>query len=228
MDIVAPTSVYLYYDASDILIYVGITSRGIKRNVEHNTTKDWWRFVARQEVEHFDTRHEALAREKALIATHSPPFNTHHNPDSAKAREAYLLFSAAMAQPTEWKEEIKAAGMRLPLDFHDFGRGEHLTLRTRLEDASIAAAIRLDPDLPPPRALGLRKTGRVTEVEKVGPVVLFKLSSTRQHPLYDSWVFLKFHPKQRHLVIRHITTRMDHSNPRLCTSKCPQAKGAAA
>ena len=35
MSIVTPTSVYLYYDQHDILIYVGITSRGVRRNIEH-------------------------------------------------------------------------------------------------------------------------------------------------------------------------------------------------
>lgn len=94
---VTPTSVYRYYDRHAVLIYVGITDRDIRRNLEHNKKAAWWPYVVRQEVDHFESRPEALAREKELIRQFRPPFNTQHNPDSPALREAYLAFVAAGA-----------------------------------------------------------------------------------------------------------------------------------
>jgi hypothetical protein len=90
------TSLYRYFDDGGALIYVGITGRGIARNVEHDKTKDWWRFVAHQEVEHFATRRAALAAERAAIEAHRPPFNTQHNIDHARARGEYLRYRSAL------------------------------------------------------------------------------------------------------------------------------------
>jgi predicted GIY-YIG superfamily endonuclease len=87
-----PTSVYLYFVRSNLLLYVGVTSRGAVRQREHNTDKDWWTYVARQQVEHYPTREEALRRERELITLLAPPFNSMHNPDR-EAREAYLALA---------------------------------------------------------------------------------------------------------------------------------------
>jgi hypothetical protein len=84
-----------------MLLYVGITSRGQSRNREHNQSKDWWRFVTTQSVEHHPSRPEALRRERALIRQFRPPFNTVHNPDHAATRQAYLDFRASGGRPSE-------------------------------------------------------------------------------------------------------------------------------
>lgn len=88
-----PTSVYLYFDRGNLLLYVGITSRGPMRQHEHNTDKDWWTYVVRQQVEHYPTRAEALQRERELIELLSPPFNSKHN-RNREAREGYLRLAA--------------------------------------------------------------------------------------------------------------------------------------
>lgn len=84
------TSVYRYYDNGGVLLYVGITDRGVRRNREHNATKDWWRFVSGQKVEHFPTRNAAESRERELIQQFRPPFNIQHNPSHEHARRTYL------------------------------------------------------------------------------------------------------------------------------------------
>ena len=89
------TSVYRYYDKQGLLLYVGITERGIKRNREHNATKEWWQHVAYQEVDHFTTRSDAEARERALITQHRPPFNIQHNPDWRDTKAVYLAFAGS-------------------------------------------------------------------------------------------------------------------------------------
>lgn len=85
-----PTSVYRYYDACGVLIYVGITAHGVQRNKQHNGDKAWWPFVATQELDHFPTRALAEAEEKRLIRLHRPPFNRQHNPDHVARRAAYM------------------------------------------------------------------------------------------------------------------------------------------
>lgn len=87
-----PTSVYLFYDKDGVLLYVGITARGIARQGEHNSAKEWWPFVARQEVEHYPNRKHAAGRERGLIRRYRPPFNKQHNPDHEITRAAYLDF----------------------------------------------------------------------------------------------------------------------------------------
>ena len=89
------TSVYRYYDLNGLLLYVGITSRGISRNREHNTTKEWWGYVTRQVVDHYATRAEALDVERVLIRSFRPPFNAQHNPSHDQDKRAYLAFAAA-------------------------------------------------------------------------------------------------------------------------------------
>lgn len=84
------TSVYKYFDAFGVLIYVGITSTGITRNRQHNSDKEWWPFVAQQEVEHCDSREKAHAREVELIKAFGPPFNKQHHENHKAARRAYL------------------------------------------------------------------------------------------------------------------------------------------
>lgn len=89
MDNCQPTSVYKYYDSWGVLLYVGITSRGAARNVEHDG-KIWWQYVSRQEVEHCESREDALNVEAKLIKEYCPPFNIQHNKFSADSRDAYL------------------------------------------------------------------------------------------------------------------------------------------
>jgi predicted GIY-YIG superfamily endonuclease len=86
------TSLYLYYDRRNVLLYVGITSRGMVRNSEHNKTKEWWPHVSRQDVRHYATRDDALAVERALIVEHRPPFNSQHNCDHQVLAAAYLRY----------------------------------------------------------------------------------------------------------------------------------------
>lgn len=95
-----PTSVYRYFDSSGVLIYVGITGTATARNRQHNDDKEWWPWVAKQEIEHFPSRSEALGREKTLISQFRPPFNKVHNQHSAAIRTAYVAARQAGAFDT--------------------------------------------------------------------------------------------------------------------------------
>jgi hypothetical protein len=102
------TSLYRYFDSLGVLLYVGITDRGNQRNSEHDKSKNWWTFVARQEVSHFETREDALAAERACIAMHRPPFNKQHNPDHDKTKAAYLSYVGGLntADPRDVLERV--------------------------------------------------------------------------------------------------------------------------
>jgi hypothetical protein len=221
-----PTSVYLYYDAHGVLIYVGITRRGLRRQGEHNATKEWWPFVAQQKVEHFTSRDAAMDRERSLIEVHNPPFNKQHNRVHRQVREAYLLFAAAVAQPVRWQEAVRAIDMRLELDPHTFGdHGNHI-LRTRIDDAELAAVLRVEKlgNGEWPRVFGLndKKSGHAVKIEHRGPIALIHLGAPRKHPLRDGVASVKFSSDQKGLRLRNIHVRLDHSDPTLCSRRCPE------
>lgn len=119
-----PTSLYFYYDRNDLLLYVGITKRGISRNFEHNSTQEWWPFVARQEVEHHPTREGAAAAEKNLIKQMRPVFNKQHNPAHHELREAYLTLSESGGLPH--RETAYQELKWLPLSFVSFDGNKFL------------------------------------------------------------------------------------------------------
>lgn len=105
-------SVYRYYDQSGVLIYVGITSRGIARNREHNRSRPWWPYVVRQEVEHLPNRSAALTRERELIERYWPPFNTQHNPSAAAVLDDYQRYCRNPGNPEPIRRQLRSS---LPL-----------------------------------------------------------------------------------------------------------------
>ncbi len=217
-----PTSVYLYYDHYDFLIYVGVTSRGITRNREHNTTKEWWSFVARQEVEHFASRPEALKRERGLIRGHLPPFNTQHNSDHMNARIAYLHFRQARTlEPTSVTEWLKSQGKTLSLDLH---ATDHLAFQTRLEAASVAPllTIKQGPDAPPVHGVrGKSGCTRLSRVQHSGAVAVLHTSKQHVHPFTRAEAHVKYDTKTKSVLITGLQVVLDHSEGRLCDRRCP-------
>ena len=139
-----PTSVYRYYDKHGVLLYVGITGRGMARNGEHNKTKEWWQYVTRQEVEHYKTRRAAHSTEKKLIRQHRPPFNVQHNPGHAETREAYLSLRNAH-RPIDVDALLRrkvGSPNRLYLDVASV-HGDIVTLASHPEDEAAVRALSL-------------------------------------------------------------------------------------
>lgn len=95
-------SVYQYRDARGILLYVGITSQGLGRQLQHMAQSEWYRYYSTQSVEHYETREDAKARETWLIKSERPIFNRQENGEWQKRRSAYLaLFDPDREQPRE-------------------------------------------------------------------------------------------------------------------------------
>jgi len=109
-----PTSLYLYYDKFNVLLYVGITARGIRRNHEHAETQPWWRYVAHQEVTHLPSRRAALRVERETIIRRSPPFNRTHNPGHEELAAAYHRFHARAEEQRRTDAEVSAVTVETP------------------------------------------------------------------------------------------------------------------
>lgn len=73
-----PTSLYRFFDESERLLYVGVTS--VPRwDGGHRRDKPWWTQVHKATVEHFDERTVALTAERYAIKTEGPEHNVVHN-----------------------------------------------------------------------------------------------------------------------------------------------------
>lgn len=169
-----PTSLYQYFDQHGVLIYVGITDRGTKRNWEHNTTKEWWPYVDRQAVTHFPDREAALDAERTLIRAHQPPFNKQHNVAHDDVLSAYLAFTAAprmnAAALFHTLEKSSKGKRRLPLVPHDdAGR---LAFRTHLEHAALAMSLYVKPRHKVRVTNNGRLSSLVEELRATGPLML--------------------------------------------------------
>lgn len=91
------TSVYQYRDSRGILLYVGITSQGVGRQLQHMAKAEWYRYYTTHTLENYDSREEAKARESWLIKRERPVFNRQENPDWREMRRAYwTMFDPGM------------------------------------------------------------------------------------------------------------------------------------
>lgn len=195
---VDPTSVYRYYDHHGLLLYVGITKQRGGRNLQHNSTAEWWPFVERQEIEHHPSRESASAREKLLIRTFRPPFNRQHNLDGANLREAYLAFAAnpvdSMTAQAIYEALPSAGSPRrpggrypgrwLPLDIV-YQTEDSVVLRTNLHHAPLAAALRLSgAGVAVFHASNAGKpAGTITDLERTGNFTLLTCVTTPVMPV---------------------------------------------
>lgn len=75
---------YLCHNADQELLYVGITSSGIKRFRGHGDVQDWWKTVDNIVLRHFETRDEAVAAERLAIRDLSPKYNVQGKPRKLK------------------------------------------------------------------------------------------------------------------------------------------------
>lgn len=81
----AVTDYWLYrcYDSDGSLLYVGITSEGVRRFRRHGNKRDWWSEVAEIKIDHHPTRQAAMVAERDAIWKLSPQ----HNRDPAAVEQ---------------------------------------------------------------------------------------------------------------------------------------------
>lgn len=69
------TTLYRFYDASDNLLYVGITNFLPQRIKQHSRRAKWHEFAVRAVIEHYATRALALEAEQKAIQSENPFYN---------------------------------------------------------------------------------------------------------------------------------------------------------
>lgn len=88
-----PTALYFWYDADDVLLYIGITGDLATRQTNHAKRSTWAEFADHSTVRRLPTRLHALVAEREAIEVERPLFNHMHN-DTPEARArlvAYLI-----------------------------------------------------------------------------------------------------------------------------------------
>lgn len=87
------TALYRYYDADDLLLYVGISDHLVTRTGSHIKASSWMDFAARSTIERHPTRAVALTAEEAAIKAEHPLFNHQHNdtPEARRRLVEYLI-----------------------------------------------------------------------------------------------------------------------------------------
>lgn len=122
------TALYRFFDAQDRLLYVGISTWGIRRWREHSRSKDWWPDVVRTTIEHYPSREAAAAAEVEAIRTEHPLYNVAH---TGRERARWII---------EWTDPD--------------GTRRHWTTR-RESDARLLTAVAEDLKAASPRARAL-------------------------------------------------------------------------
>jgi hypothetical protein len=87
------TLLYHYYDAQDVLLYIGITNSLPRRQASHEGRSTWMDFATRSTMKRFPTRASAEVVEAASIRHRAPLFNVEHNdrPDRVRRIVDYLI-----------------------------------------------------------------------------------------------------------------------------------------
>jgi predicted GIY-YIG superfamily endonuclease len=73
-------TLYRLFDASGVLLYVGISGRWATRLAQHAARQGWWDEVAKVTREPFESREDALAAEAAAIKREHPRYNVRGKP----------------------------------------------------------------------------------------------------------------------------------------------------
>lgn len=68
------TTLYRFYDAADVLLYVGITHDPRQRFYDHRA-RPWWAATSNIRLERYPTRSEAIQAEDVAIRSEDPIFN---------------------------------------------------------------------------------------------------------------------------------------------------------
>jgi predicted GIY-YIG superfamily endonuclease len=85
------TALYRWWDAADLLLYIGISDELSNRVNGHAKESSWMEFAARSTITRYPSRAEAAAAEVAAIKSERPLFNQKHN-NSPEARQRLVEY----------------------------------------------------------------------------------------------------------------------------------------
>ena len=72
-------TLYRFYDANDVLLYVGISMTPWERFRQHRQEKSWWDDIVTIRKEEHDSRPAVMEAEKCAIEAEKPLYNIQHN-----------------------------------------------------------------------------------------------------------------------------------------------------
>lgn len=109
--------VYRFHAADGTLLYVGMTSRAMKRWQDHSEQKTWWEDVAYVRVEHYPTREDAAVAEASAIMNENPQHNgyrleTHRRHPRLGVYRRWGEGSLFLAARGTWEASIRHNGKR--------------------------------------------------------------------------------------------------------------------
>lgn len=109
------TALYRLRDASDQLLYIGVSDAPLRRWVEHSKDKPWWPLVVAFAFEWYDSRAEALRVEARAIKTERPLHNQVHNraeasrlPRDVDPMMAQRMIKVRLARYPHLKSDLEA------------------------------------------------------------------------------------------------------------------------
>lgn len=105
------TSLYRFYDATGVLLYIGITNSIPRRLGEHDERKPWFAESVRATFEHHPSRAAALAAEKKAIKAERPKYNIVHNHGRRVARPE-------AATGGQWLFQSRESGVERCIDLY--------------------------------------------------------------------------------------------------------------
>lgn len=103
-------ALYRYFDAEDVLLYVGISGELATRESAHIRRSQWMQFATRSTIERYALEDVGGAERAAIEAEH-PVFNIHYNygPDAIERLRAYLERVGRLdLMPTRFKMALGA------------------------------------------------------------------------------------------------------------------------
>lgn len=96
-------ALYKHYGAGGELLYVGISLNIVMRLSQHKNCSDWYKDIARVDVDWFESREAALAAEVQAITKLKPLYNIKHQPrrlecipDKCSTRDQIVYHVAAL------------------------------------------------------------------------------------------------------------------------------------
>jgi len=115
----AGATLYRYFDAQGLLLYVGITTAGTTRSAQHASDAEWWPSARSATLEHFATLDEVLEAELVAIREELPLYNRRDHPALVRVRRpaAPRPPSGKPVRTSAWigqAKRLRGRGMPMP------------------------------------------------------------------------------------------------------------------
>jgi hypothetical protein len=105
---------YRHFDREGVLLYVGESIDTLRRLLQHSRTAHWYYKIVRVEIQHFDSRKEALIAERKAIRLEKPLHNV--------VRYLFDEIESLPQQPSPSIKEAMSSETRRALDNVFWGR----------------------------------------------------------------------------------------------------------